>query len=615
MEENVNPVGNATEDNNEEVVLTQEQKLEIFKEKNWSNLEQLPNLEILNKLKSVQEQVSITQQKPFFEEAKDILSTRMNEAKTKAKEAFLADGGDEKDFEFKDFDYGSFQNLYGQFRDQRNQHFEQKKKNEETNLVKREEIINELKGLVDSGDNIRFDDFKRINDTWKELGNIPVGKVDGIYKTYSHHVERFFDLLNLNHELRDIEFNRNLKFKTDLCEKAENLAKEENTLSAVNQLQDLHRSWKMNNGPVPKEQREAIWERFSAATQVIHDRRTAYYQALEAQYEDNFQAKLQLVEKVKNIDTNGLNSHQKWQEKIKEIDAVRAEWNTVGRISKEQNEISWNALKDAIRDFNNEKNTYYKNYKKRQQEALDIKYDLLRQAEELKESTDWKNTSNALKNLQKKWKSTPRPLLAEADEVWSKFRESCNFFFNNMNNYYESLKGDVEENLKQKEALIAEVENITLPQDNAKDAFALLKDYNQKWRNTGQVSKEDYQRLDSKFRSLMDSYFNQIKMDEDEKHQMILKLKIDEWLKEDNIRAIEKEKSFFKRKIERLQEDIRQYDRNLEWFSGSKNNPLFTDVQKKIDRSNKMIISYKKNIQKINDWMNAAKNEENSVNE
>ena len=593
------------EDNNPVVVLSKEEKLEAFKAEQWTSIESKTSKEIIEILKDLDSKVDITNQKDFYNEAKDIISTRSQESKTAQLEKFIADGGVEEDFKFVDLDYVEFNKLNKGYRDRRTAFYKSIEDEQNANLKKRQGLITQIKDLVDSNQDLKFSDFSDVNDQWKEIGKIPASAVENVFKTYQHHVERFFDLLSINRDLKDIEFNRNLKFKEELCVKAEALLQEEDAFAAVNKLQDLHRLWKEQGGPVQKEKREEIWERFNSFTNTIHDRRQEAQNKIQEEMNANFEKKMAIVNELKSVDISKINSHSAWKEQIERINDYRTKWNEIGRVTRDQNTESWEAFKTIIKDFNTSKNAYYKAFKQKQKDALKIKYELLARAEEIKDSEDWKATADELKALQINWKNTPRPLLKDADKVWVKFRAACNHFFERRQKQFELQAGDMKENLVKKQAVLEELKNLELSDDDHKANFTLLRSFNDKWKACGKISKTDHEKIDGQFRSLMDSHFNRLKMDEKHKHQMLFKMKLDGFMDSNDVDKVKQERRTIIRKIDDLKTDIRQYEANLEWIKGGDDNPIKRDILKKIQRSKASIGTLRDQIQTVDEILNA----------
>ncbi len=592
------------EDNNNQVVLSKEEKLEAFKQGQWTDIQSKTSKEIIEILKELDSTVDITNQKDFYNEAKDIITERSQDTKTTQLEKFIGDGGVEEDFKFVDLDYVEFNKLNKGFRETRAAFYKNIENEQNANLKTRQAFITQIKDLIDSNQDLKFTDFSEINNQWKSIGKIPASAVENTFKTYQHHVERFFDLLSINRDLKDIEFNRNLKFKEELCTRAEALVQEEDAFVAVNKLQELHRLWKEQGGPVQKEKREVIWDKFNSFTGIIHNRRQEAQDKIQEEMNANFEQKMTIVNDLKSVDLSSVNSHAAWKEQIERINDYRSKWNEIGRVTKDQNTESWDAFKGIIKDFNSSKNAYYKAFKQKQKDALNIKYELLARAEEIKDSEDWKATADELKVLQINWKNTPRPLLKDADKVWVKFRAACNHFFEKRQAQFEIQAGDMKENLVKKQVVLEELNHIELSDDDHKANFNLLKSFNDKWKACGKISKSDHEKIDGQFRSLMDSHFNRLKMDEKHKHQMLFKMKLEGFVENNDLDKVKYERRSIIRKIDTLKTDIRQYEANLEWIKGGDDSPIKRDILKKIQRSKASIGSLKDQIQTVDDVLN-----------
>jgi len=591
------------EDNNKEVVLSRDEKVTSFNEKEWSEYTSKSTKEIIEILKSIDGKVHFLDQKEYFNQAKDLVTERFQENKAKQLESFIKEGGVEEDFKYVDLDFSEFNTINKAYREQRVSHFKNIENEQNINLKLRRDLIEEIKALVDGNENLQFSDFSSLNDKWKSIGKIPSSAVENIFKTYGHHVDRFFDLLSINRDLKDIEFNRNLKYKEELITKAEALLNEEDAFEAVNKLQELHRLWKENGGPIQKEKREEVWEKFNSFTGVIHDRKQQAVLKIQEEMNDNFQKKMSIVSTLQNVDASKIASHADWRNQIAQIDDFRKQWNEIGRVSKEQNTESWEAFKAIIKTINTAKNDYYKAFKQKQKDALKIKYDILERAEAIKDSEDWKKTADELKALQTKWKKTPRPLMKEADKVWEKFRGACNHFFERRQAQYEIQAGDMKENLVKKEAVLEELKGISLSEDDHRANFNLLKSYNDKWKACGKVAKADHERIDGQFRSLMDSYFNKLKMDEKNKGEMLFKMKLEGFVESNDFDKINYERKNIIKKIDTLKTDIRQFEANMDWFKGNDDNPLKRDLVKKINRNKSSIHALREQIEIVDGFL------------
>lgn len=298
-----------------------------------------------------------------------------NEFKTKfqalldeKKTEFVNDGGNEIDFYYSSPIQKRFKTAYKEYRNKLNDHYKSLEKNLKQNLADKLEIIEELKGLVNLEENINttYKHFKELQERWRDTGPIPRDKYNNAWNSYHHHVEMFYDFLHLNRDLRDLDFKHNLDKKLKIIERAEELAQDDNVMRSFRELQELHKMWKEELGPVGREHREEIWERFKAATKIINDKRQDYYKEIDKVYEKNLENKLEIIAKIDAVNTQESGSHSSWQKKIKEIEALRNEFFNAGKVPIKVNEATWAKFKDAVRSFNKNKNAFYKGLKKEQ---------------------------------------------------------------------------------------------------------------------------------------------------------------------------------------------------------------------------------------------------------
>ena len=283
------------------------------------------------------------------------------------KEEFVANGGNEIDFRYNSVAKRQFNEVFGEYREKRDQYYKQLEQNLKSNLKNRLEIIEQLKGLmnVEEDINTTYKNFKNLQENWRNAGPVPRNNYNDVWRTYHHHMEIFYDFLHLNRELRDLDFKHNLEEKLKLVESAEALVKEPDLGKAFRELQTLHKIWKEDIGPVAKEQREEVWERFSNATKAMHQRRQEHYQELEKGYEKNLEKKEEIIASIAEIAENVTNNHRALQQQIKEVESLRDGFFKAGKVPQKVNEQTWSAFKDAVRKFNRNKNAFYKNQKKR----------------------------------------------------------------------------------------------------------------------------------------------------------------------------------------------------------------------------------------------------------
>jgi len=344
------------------------------------------------------------------------------------KEDFISSGGNEVDFRYNSVTKRQFNELYKDYREKRNQYYKNLEKGHKENLIERLAIIEELKGLVNVEEDINttYKNFKDIQERWRNAGPVPRTHYNDVWKTYHHHIEIFYDFLHINRELRDLDFKHNLGEKTKIVERAEALAQEPDLNKAFRELQTLHKIWKEDIGPVGQEHREAIWDRFSAATKVLHQRRQDHYKDLEKSYEQNLVKKQEIIADISKIAENIANNHRALQQQIKKIEELRNAFFKAGKVPQKVNEATWAAFKEAVRGFNRAKNAYYKNLKGEQQQNLDKKRALLNMAVSLKDSEDWDTTTQEMKRIQSEWKKIGHVPRKFSDKIWKEFKAACN---------------------------------------------------------------------------------------------------------------------------------------------------------------------------------------------
>ena len=357
--------------------------------------------ELVEAIQSLLTQFPVQEIKNQVETLKSDFTKKFKIFLAEKKEIFIKEGGSEIDFHYSSPIKNKFNDLVYEFKKKRQKFYKDIESNQKENLEKRLQLIEQLKELIDNAEaSTMYKNFRALQDQWREAGQIPHTKYNDVWRTYHHHVERFYDLLHLNNDLRDLDFKHNLEEKIKLVEKAETLAEDKDVNFAFKELQILHKFWKEDIGPVAREFREDVWARFSEATKKIHDKRHEFQEKLDAKLHDNIALKIAVIDKIKAININNITSHKLWQDNIKNLEALRDEFFKVGRVPKSKNEEIWQLFKDATRNFNKAKNVFYKNIKHEQLDNLTKKIHLVEQAESLKESEDWDVTTEVYKKIQ-----------------------------------------------------------------------------------------------------------------------------------------------------------------------------------------------------------------------
>ena len=517
------------------------------------------------------------------------------------KEDFISNGGNEIDFKYNSVTKRQFNEVYSEYREKRNAYYKSLEQNLHENLTNRLEIIEELKGLVNVEEDINttYKNFKDIQERWRNAGPIPRTNYNDVWRTYHHHIEIFYDFLHLNRELRDLDFKHNLEEKIKLAERAEALAEEDDLNTAFRELQTLHKVWKEDIGPVDKEHREEIWERFSNATKIIHQRRQDYFKDLDKVYEQNLEKKKQIIEKIIEIGSHVANNHKNLQQQIKDIEEQRDAFFKAGKVPQNVNEKTWADFKEAVRGFNRNKNAYYKKLKKDQQDNLDKKRALLSLAQSLKDSEDLDKTTPEMKRIQREWKTIGHVPRKYSDKIWNDFKNACNSYFDRLHSVKNIAHKEESDNFEKKSACLEKLKAFELSGDKDKD-LTKLKAFIAEWKSYGRVPYNK-KNINVKFNTILDAIFKKLDVSRQESELMKYGDKLKKLANADNESALSDERTFIRRKINESLSEIRQLENNLLFFSDtSGDNPLVKDVVHNIDRQKETLATWKAKLKNLN---------------
>ena len=398
-----------------------------------------------------------------------------------------------------------FKSLYIDYKKARAEYNREQDAQREENLAKKQAVIEELKALVDAPGDMKdaFPKFRDIQNRWREVGPVPQQSFRDVNDTYQLYVTQFYDLVDINRELRDLDFKKNLEAKTVFCEQAEKLAEDENVVEAFKELQKLHEQWK-DLGPVAKEYRDAIWERFRAATSVINKRYQAHFEGLKAQQSDNLAAKVALCEEVEAIANKEITSSTEWNALSKQIEEIQAKWRTIGFATRKDNQKVYERFRAACDKFFERKRASFTEFKDSMNANLEKKMAIIEEAERLKDSTDWKATGDRLIELQKQWKEIGAVPRKKSEQIWKRFRAACDAFFTARDNRGKGGNGDFAANLEAKRALIEEIKAYVPSAD--KDAQA-QKDFAERWNAIGFVPFKEKEAITAAYREAMAEKF------------------------------------------------------------------------------------------------------------
>lgn len=541
-----------------------------------------------------------------FKEHADIIKSefdlKFNQLYDEKKEDFIENGGNEIDFDFHLPAKAKFNALYNEYKDLRNSYYKNIELTLKGNLEKRLKIIDELKSLINVEEDINttYKHFKDLQEQWRNAGPIPRVNYTDLYRNYHFHTEMFYDFLDLNRDLRDLDFKHNLEEKLKLIDRAEALQTEEDINKAFRELQLLHKVWKEDIGPVEREQREAIWERFSNATKIIHDKRQDYYKNIESAYEKNLERKQSIINGILQVAETKVISHNQWQKLIKEVEQLREDFFSAGKVPARVNEETWAAFKDAVRSFNRNKNAFYKNLKKEQQDNLNKKMELVEIAEANKDNDDFEATTPLMKKIQEDWKLIGHVPRKHSDKVWKDFKAACNHYFNRLHSQRNQSQKAEFDALDQKKAFLDSLKDYKLSGNNSKDV-ADIKKFIADWKEMGRVPFNK-RNIESKFNKIIDALFKKLDMDKQESELIKYGNKLDHLANEENSeRQLQNEHLFIRRKIDEVTAEIRQLENNMQFFTNiDESNPLVREVLKSIQRHKDSLELWKEKLKKIN---------------
>ena len=463
-----------------------------------------------------------------------------------------------------------FKDLYGQYKTKRAAFTQELERQKEENYTAKLAIIEDLKALLEKSEDLNrtFPQFREIQNRWKAAGPVPQAKMKDLYDTYQHYVEKFYDYVKINKEFRDLDFRKNLEAKEELCAKAEALDQEEDVVGAFRVLQKLHEQWK-ELGPVSKEFRDSIWDRFKAATAVINKKHQAFYESQKGNQKENLEAKTALCEKVEEIAKAEIKDSTAWNELTKEIEHIQQEWKKIGFASKKDNQKVYDRFRAACDAFFARKREFYSDFKSQMQDNLTRKIELCEKAEALKDSTDWKKTSDEFIELQKRWKEIGPVSRKKSEQVWKRFRAACDAFFDNREKNHGNQDSEQVANLEKKRALIEEIKAYAVEgRDEAREA---LRAFQARWNEIGFVPFKEKSKIQDAFRNALNEKFAELREGAGR-----FTSRVDRTIRTERDRLVQK---FVKK-----EQEIATWENNLGFFAKSKNaEALLKDMQKKID--------------------------------
>ena len=503
-------------------------------------------------------------------------------------EQFILDGGDKENYEHvEDPLEVRFRAAFNIFRNNKIKFNESLEEQKIANLQQKNAILEELKQLINSEETLKktYDEFRTLQDKWKEIGQVPAGEITNLWNNYHFLIEKFYDKVKINRELRDLDLKKNFEAKIELCEKTEELLLEKSVTKAFKLLQKYHDEWK-EIGPVPQEKKDEIWERFKNTTDKINQVRREHYSKIQDEQQANLDAKVAICEKIEELLNDNINSIGAWQKKSNEVNELFKVWKSIGPAQKKQNDEIWNRFKSSMDSFFSNKKEFFSKLKEQQIDNYNRKIQLCVEAEALAESKEWKKATDQIKKLQEEWKKIGPVPKRHSDKIWKRFRSACDTFFTSKSEHFSGIKGVEEENLRLKKELLERIKAYEIQKERSAN-MEVIKGFQREWMAIGYVPMKYKESTQNEYRKLIDGLFDKMKATENEistaEYRNMVEGMKDDPESRDKVR---KERNVLTNKITKLREEIIVLENNIGFFSNSKQSELMrAEYEKKINRA------------------------------
>ena len=499
--------------------------------------------------------------------------------------AYLDAGGDPAAYQVKpDENENAFKAEMTIIKERRAKQFEEQEKLKQENLKKKLDIIEKIKNMATSPEeaNKSYQEFKQLQQEWKEIKMVPAENANELWRNYQLYVEQFYDLLKLNSEAREYDFKKNLEIKTKLCEAAEKLADEDDVISAFHQLQELHQEYR-ESGPVAKELREGIWARFKAASTVINKKHQQHFEDIRAKEEDNLNKKTELCEKVEAIAKEENKTSADWENHTKQIIEIQTEWKTIGFAPQKMNVKIFERFRAACDDFFGRKSAYFTQMKKEFTENAEKKKALVEKAQALKDSTEWKATSDKLIALQKEWKTIGMVPKKYGDQLWNDFLAACNHFFEARNAANAGARNEEHANLDKKKAVVEKLK--ALLENPVDDTQAEVRKLTEEYNSIGHVPYKEKDKIFNEYHEVLDKIFKELNISTARRRLNNFKTNLKNVAKRGED-ALDNERTRLQRRAEQMKQEIQTYENNLGFLNASskKGNSLIDEMNRKVQK-------------------------------
>ncbi len=551
---------------------------------------ELSREELVNSLKELAGLSDLDSRKASFNAIRDAYRKAKEDEIVAKKSKFIEHGGIPEEFEvLRDDTDQLFDEQVKNFIERRNEQRRQKERELNSNLKQKQEILAELKKLLEDTQNISasFDRLHELQNQWRNIGLVPSVYVDELWKNYHHHINNFYEIIKINKELRELDQKKNLDLKTELCVRAEALLLNDSISKSLDEYTNLQSQWK-EIGQVARELSEVIWERFRSAGDKLFDRRREYIQGQEAAFSENLAKKIAVCERVEVIvGEMPFKTHQHWQEASEKMAATLEDWKKIGFASRKDNEVVWERFKRSRDAFYASKEEFYKSLRDTQNQNYKQKVDLCMEAETLKESSEWKKAGDRLRELQDLWKKTGPVSKKHSDKLWQRFRKACDTFYENRNQHFSGMNSEQDENLRKKQELLARIEAFESGEDlNAN--FESLKAFQAEWIEIGHVPLKEKDSLNKRYRAAIDKQFAKIKTGNAEMRRQVFRNQVNNLsAKPEGKDKLFQQKNVVQDKIKRMQTELQTLENNIGFLANSKSkaaDDMRRDIERKIGK-------------------------------
>ena len=507
--------------------------------------------------------------------------------------------GNDLDFEFSPTYKKEVSQLIREYKTNKNAHYKSQEKSQKENLEKRLEIIEQIKALIGISENNsnNYKKFRALQESWHQTGQVPRAESNNVWETYKHHVERFYDFLHLDRALREKDFKHNYEEKLKLIERAETLVDHQDVVVAIRELNVLHRQWKTDLGPVAREHREKLWNRFQDATAKIHERKNEYNKNIDAILLENLAKKRAILTTIEELYTDHASNHNAWQNSLKQVNTLKEEFHNIGRIPRAQNKAIWNEFRLTLKNFNHQKNEFYKTQKQEEKTHIEQKKALITEVKTILESADWRSYTDRMKAIQVAWKKTGRISRKLSNQLWEEFKTATDLYFARLKNKEEAYSEQDQAILKAKRAYFEDFKSQEAPTE-AEALAVYIETAFQNWNAMGEPSEGVKNSMQREYTDFLRGLWNKTELKGEEK--VAAQFKTDLLLLKDNEEGLNKEHILLKKKIDESKTELIQLENNLAFFSTtSSESPMVQEVNAKIKKLNDQIEHWETKVKQI----------------